>query len=200
MELFIGYDENRHEKVVEVEKSSEVEKLMEEATPETFGTDAEGLAQIKHDFEQMQDGFFDSDIFNGDPNASLTMATKNDFEKFLTRMMNDMRGLFTGEYLADAWGILRVREAPLKEYTIEELSWMTPSDIIEYRKMFPKEKSEQIHSELMAYLDNRNFLDDCDWVVARCDEVKTKYGADSRCAMAIVQATLLKKVWDELKG
>ena len=54
----------------------------------------------------------------------------------------DITGAFQdfGEYLAVAWYLLKVKEAPLKEYTVEELSELRPEDICWYEMALPLDK------------------------------------------------------------
>lgn len=108
----------------------------------------------------------------------------------------DITGAFLdfGEYLATAWYLLKVKEAPLKEYTVEELNELRPDDICRYEMALPPDKRSSIHAELMAFYDRRNFMKNADWVVEMCGQVKVKYGVDGKCAIEIVKAALLRGI------
>lgn len=86
-----------------------------------------------------------------------------------------------------------------KEYTMEELDRMTISEINEYRRLFPHDKSEEIAQSLIQYRKDKNFFEDVDWVISKCDEVKTKYNTDCKLAVELVKAALLKSCLTELE-
>lgn len=140
--------------------------------------------------------------FNGDADAPLTWEDKRTLDGYFRSQMEEFEGCTVkdAEYLAYAWGVLKANEAPLQIYTPEELSQLSPEEIVRYEKMFPPVMKNEIHTELMRFYDDRSFFKNCDWIITKCDTVKQKYGADSRCAMEIVKGALLKNIYDEVKG
>lgn len=88
----------------------------------------------------------------------------------------------------------------MEKMTIEQLGQLSTSEAIAYESSLPREEREQVHKELMAFYKYRNFMEDADFVVDMCNRVKTKYGADSKCAAEIVKLTLLKQIADACGG
>ena len=198
LKLGVEYNPYREREFI-VSESSQI--CMENFSADMLGVGDEGFENIRHDFEQTQDDLID-DCLNGDPDASLTYDQKQKMEAFCRKTMQDLEGKTCetwGEYLGFAWGVLKAREVPLKEYdSPEELSKLTPEEIHHYEFLFPKEKREAIHAALMAHYRDRDFFKDVDWVVSMCDKVKAKYNTDCKLAVELVKTALLKDISDKV--
>ena len=199
LKIILGRDDKGHDRVYEVTESSQVN--LDFFSKEELGLGDDGFAQLKHDFEQMQDDRIDA-WWDGDVNTELTMGDKERIEEACRQRMDALEFLpceVWGDYLAYAWCLLKARETKQKDYTIEELSELPPRDVTRYEMTLPPDKKKVVHAKLMKFYDDRLWWKDVDWVVEKCDEVKQKLGADSRCAVEIVKCTLLKSIWNEIK-
>jgi hypothetical protein len=198
--LRLGWEDNPYrERKFVVSESSQI--CMDNFSADMLGVGDKGFENIRQDFEHFQDDLI-NDCLNGDPDASLTYDQKQRMEAFCRKMMQDFEGMTCetwGKYLAFAWGVLKAREVPLKEYdSPEELSKLTPDDLLHYECLFPKEKREAIHASLMAYYRDRDLFKDVDWVVSMCEKVKSKYNTDCKLAVELVKTALLKDISDKV--